>query len=134
VGLLIFLSLLLPMILATVIHDGPYAASPSLPFLFAAGMLNYHDIDEYILGTIRYTSSVADWQERMRIQTTWSVTIGSIVYVCLAPILLILAWLRLDRVLDRPRRGILAEPVPTLTKPKVRIRLEKDDLPATPVG
>jgi ABC-type transport system involved in multi-copper enzyme maturation permease subunit len=134
VGLLIFLSLLLPMILATVIHDGPYAAIPSIPYLFAAGMLRYHDVDEYILGTIRYTSAVAEWQERMRIQTTWSVTIGSILYVCLAPILLILAWLRLDRVLDRPRRGNLAQPVPTLTKPKVRIRLEKDDLPATPVG
>jgi ABC-type transport system involved in multi-copper enzyme maturation permease subunit len=131
IGLLIFLSLLLPMILASIIHDGPYAAMPSIPYLFTAGMISYRDLDEYILGTVQ---SQNEWQEKMRSRLTWAVTVGSLAYVFLAPIVLNMAWLRFDRLLDRPRRAFGAEPVPPLTKPKALRGLEIDDLPAAPVG
>jgi ABC-type transport system involved in multi-copper enzyme maturation permease subunit len=101
-GMLLALSLGVPMVISLIFRDGPASGVSSPPYIFACGLLSYQNTAELIYRTrINNDPRFSELQEEI----AWFVKLGTLVYLVIAPLLVFVAYRQFDRLLDRPRRG-----------------------------
>lgn len=128
---LVLLGLLTPMMVAALSdRPGPGPFVTSQPALVGMGLVSYADIahlDESFRSP-NDTQPYQTWREG-----AWTTAIGSLAYLALGPLLLAWAYRRFDRLLDRPRRPLIAFAPgrPTSAAPAIVARASP---PAGPAG
>lgn len=103
---LVVLGLIAPMMIASVEdRPGPAPYATSQPLLLGMGLLSQDDVAD-VRGYLEGRG--VDPRREDVIVGTWAVAVGSLAYLALGPILLAWAYRRFDRLLDRPRRPLMA--------------------------
>ena len=107
-GLLLVLTLLLPVEIIWSGHDNALAVASCPPYLFALGLASIADVWQLMRSGIIREAISGDWTVAkqgppgINPETVRAVIIGTLAYLCAGPILIAWAYRRFDRVLDRP--------------------------------
>jgi hypothetical protein len=101
-GMLLTLSLGVPLVVSLIFRDGPAAGVLSPPYIFACGLLSYQNLAELIY--LSHVNSVPEPSKSL-VEVALYVKLGTLIYMAIAPLLVFVAYRQFDRLLDRPRRG-----------------------------